>query len=411
MSKSRNVFSKIITVYTEEGFLAIIIKSLQKLQAVTRKKSAKKRKIILLADQKNILDADWTERIQDNIAKRIEGPCTVAWVMSPPGESGGGHHNIFRFIKFLDEAGYRNHIYLYSTTDKSTVEEVIERIQHFYKLDPSNISWLGSEDSIKVGDAIFATGWETAYPVYNCLRNVKKFYFVQDFEPYFYPVGSEYVLAENTYKFGFKGITAGPWLTKKINIDYGMDCSYYAFGVDTKIYTMKNYDARKEIVFYARPITARRGFELGVMALAKFHEMHPDYIINFIGWDVSDYDIPFPYINHKSLKIEALAGVYNRSAAALVMSLTNVSLLPLELLATGTIPVVNEGENNRMVVNNEYVKYAQTTPAALARALHEVVIDSDLQEKAKAAATSVKQNDWKSSGEEFIRIFSSELRG
>ena len=62
-----------------------------------------------------------------------------------------------------------------------------------------------------MSDAVFATGWETAYPVFNDAGDARKCYFVQDFEPLFYPVGSEYVLAENTYRFNFFGITAGKW--------------------------------------------------------------------------------------------------------------------------------------------------------------------------------------------------------
>ena len=70
-------------------------------------------------------------------------------------------------------------------------------------------------------DVLFATGWETAYPVFNMKNPAHKMYFVQDFEPLFYGMGSKAVLAENTYRFGFYGITAGCWLTKKVG-EYGM---------------------------------------------------------------------------------------------------------------------------------------------------------------------------------------------
>src|SRR5690606_37442928 len=61
-------------------------------------------------------------------------------------------------------------------------------------------------------DAIFATAWETAYPVFVDPSTARRLYFVQDFEPTFYATGSNSVLAENTYRFGFHGITAGRWL-------------------------------------------------------------------------------------------------------------------------------------------------------------------------------------------------------
>ncbi len=53
-------------------------------------------------------------------------------------------------------------------------------------------------------DVVFATSWETAYAVFNLQgEQLHKFYFVQDFEPIFFGVGSRYMLAEATYKFGF----------------------------------------------------------------------------------------------------------------------------------------------------------------------------------------------------------------
>jgi hypothetical protein len=46
---------------------------------------------------------------------------------------------------------------------------------------------------------------------------------VQDFEPYFEPVGSYSTFAENTYRFGFHGITLGEWLSKKLTNEYGYE--------------------------------------------------------------------------------------------------------------------------------------------------------------------------------------------
>ena len=87
-------------------------------------------------------------------------------------------------------------------------------------------------------------------------------------------------------------------------------------------------------------MTERRAFEIGVLTLAKFHQIHPDYNIVFFGWDVSDYDIPFPYENRGIVSPVELSSIYHDSQACLVLSLTNASLLPLELLAAGCVPVL-----------------------------------------------------------------------
>src|SRR5947208_1533993 len=131
-----------------------------------------------------------------------------------------------------------------------------------------------------------ATSWTTAYPVRNAKIEGGKFYFVQDFEPSFYPVGSESVLAENTYRFGLYGITAGGWLSKKLEHDYGMQCDHFEFGSDFGRYYYVNSGHRSKVFFYARPVTTRRGFELGVLALDRFHRAKPEYEINMAGWPV-----------------------------------------------------------------------------------------------------------------------------
>lgn len=99
-------------------------------------------------------------------------------------------------------------------------------------------------------------------------------YFVQDFEPEFSQKSSSYFFAENTYKFGFVGITAGSWLSKKLSKDYKMECYDYGFSYDKKNYTslyLKN-DGIIRIGLYARYHTPRRLFELYVLALNIFYK-------------------------------------------------------------------------------------------------------------------------------------------
>ena len=188
-----------------------------------------------------------------------------------------------------------------------------------------------------------------------------------------------------------------------------MQTKHYEFGSEKGLYSYKNDKKRKEIFFYARPVTARRGFELGIMALAIVAKELPDYTITLAGWDVSNYEIPFKYQNLKTLPLEALNDVYNNCSAALVISLTNMSLLPLELLACGTIPIVNKGENNQMVSNNPYIQYAEPAPAALAEAIVETVKRKDIVEYAKKAAKSVHSADWQKAGEVVEQTLLKEL--
>ena len=80
----------------------------------------------------------------------------------------------------------------------------------------------------------------------------------------FYPMGSEYLLAENTYRFGFRGITAGTWLKGKLESEFGMKCEAFSFSYDREIYRPQEKKTQGcRVFFYARPITPRRAWELG----------------------------------------------------------------------------------------------------------------------------------------------------
>lgn len=357
----------------------------------------------------DLFTADWVNQPFSPEPVDNKDSYDVAWVMSPPGKTSGGHQNIFRFMKYLEGAGHKCTIYLYSTQHYKDISEIEDDISggSYPQLD-AKMKWIKSGQDILTHDAVFATGWETAYPVFSA-KAKRKIYFVQDFEPFFYPVGSEAVLAENSYRFGFHGITAGGWLAKKLAGDYGMKTDYFNFSADSSLYVRTNDAMRKDVCFYARPVTSRRAFELGVYTLTLFAEKNPDATIHMMGWDVSEYDLPFNCINHGSMSIGELPEIYNNCAAGLVLSLTNMSLLPLELLSCGVVPVVNEGENNRLVSDNLNIRYAQPSPIELANALSDIVNRKDQVALSRQAAESMKDANWDESGAAFIKAFEGAM--
>jgi O-antigen biosynthesis protein len=413
----KKYINKTVTVLRKEGVRSFGAKSLrkiaQKIDRPDRHGHAPKQKIQFssIVHRQDVMSTDWVGMpYMPNKSKKISRKRTANWIISPP-SNGGGHQNMFRFIEHLDKNGFINNIYLYTTLDQMPVETAAANVASYANLSNTQFFQYEHGQNLADSDILFATGWETAYSVFNEKTRAKKFYFIQDFEPLFYSMGTEYLLAENTYKFGFHGITAGRWLSTKLQAEYGMVCDAYDFGANEELYKFTNDERRKEVFFYARPVTERRAFDLGIMVLELFHAKHPDYIINLAGWDVLDYDIPFPYVNHKTLKLEELSDLYNKCATGLVLSLTNMSLLPLELIATGVIPVVNEGDNNRLVSDNPYISYTQPSPAALAKAMSDIVERKDLPVYAKKAARSTKGASWDVAKDEFMAVLEREIYG
>ena len=253
-------------------------------------------------------------------------------------------------------------------------------------------------DGIADAHAIFATSWETAYRVLTSPARGARMYLVQDFEPSFYPAGSEALLAEATYRFGFHGVTAGRWLADMLSREFGMSTDFFEFGCDLETYRLEPAGDRTGVCFYARPSTTRRGFALGVAALDMFAERHPEVDIHLYGGRTPR--LSFPAKNHGILTPRELGRLYNRCIAGLSLSATNVSLVPFEMLAAGCIPVVNEGPQNRLVLDNPQVAYVPATPFDIANALSELVCRTGAERAmmARNAAASVEGASWDDAG-------------
>ncbi len=300
---------------------------------------------------------------------------TINWVIPDFGVGSGGHLNIFRLIFLLEQRGYNCRVIITGHTHCNSGEEARESIRrHFFPID-AEVS-LG-ESSLKPAAITVATSWTTAYPVRNFQGTLHRCYFVQDYEPYFYARGSDYCFAEATYRMGFLGITAGGWLADKLAAEYGMQTVTMGFSYDHGLYRQlprRNPETRR-IFFYARSVTPRRGFELGLLALDLVAKRMPDIAFILAGWDTSSYHIPFPHLNAGNVAVKDLPDLYNQCDAALVLSLTNLSLLPLELMACGCPVVSNRGANTEWLLNDDNAVLADATPEALSEALVSLLQD------------------------------------
>jgi len=334
----------------------------------------------------------------------------INWVIPDFGIGSGGHLNIFRVVKKLEEKGFVCRINIDGPshfTDGNLAKKCIR--EHFFPVD-AEVSIGRSE--LKPATATFATSWTTAYTVRDFRGAGKRYYFVQDFEPYFSALGSDYVFAEETYNFGFKGVTAGGWLADKLAKEYGMETVPFNFSYDRELYKpMPRKDTKtKKIFFYARPVTSRRAFELGLLTLAMVHAQKPDIEFVLAGWDLSGYQIPFPYVNEGVLSIQALPGVYSQCDVALVLSLTNLSLLPLETMACNCAVVSNKGANVEWLLDENNTKLSDSTPEALSDALISLLTNEKELEALKQNGMRFTQStNWNTEVEKIAAIIDKDL--
>jgi O-antigen biosynthesis protein len=346
------------------------------------------------------------EGLPEPIAWRPGEPLTVAWVCGPAGGGSGGHTTMFRAIAALERAGHTCVVYIHDRHGWE-IEQHRRTIREWWPWVRAEVRDLaaGIEDS----HAVFATSWETAYPVLASPAKGTRCYFVQDFEPSFYPAGSTALLAEATYRFGFHGITAGRWLAQVLQRDYGMSADHFDFGCDPGYAPPEPPGEREGICYFSRPSTPRRAHELAVIALDLFAARHPDVTIHTYGEPPGA--LPFATTDHGLVSPEQLNELYGRCIAGLVLSATNVSLVPHEMLAAGCIPVVNDAEHNRVVLDNDHVAYAQPTPFALAEELSRLVAREPAERLAAAAAatSSVDATSWDDSGAQVERALLNHI--
>lgn len=320
---------------------------------------------------------------------------TLQWVVPNFGFGSGGHLNIFRFINNLADLGYDQRLVILPPYEWSSAEKAKQMIAEWYHPLKAEVA-LGV-DGFAPADKTIATGWQTAYWVSKYQATRDKFYFIQDFEPAFYANSSEYFMAENTYKLGLKGITAGTWLSDMLHKDYGMQTGPVSFACDTEFYQPgeRRPSDNFNLLFYSRHVTKRRLFELGMCALDTVCHRHPEVAVIFAGGDVSGFRVPFHHLNAGELKLSELPDLYKQTDLALVLSGTNLSLLPLELAACKCPIVMNDTPSSRWLLPEDAAYYAPTDPEAMAEVISRAITDvKERNAKAEVAYQISQQSDW-----------------
>jgi glycosyltransferase involved in cell wall biosynthesis len=244
-------------------------------------------------------------------------------------------------------------------------------------------------DALGASDACVATLWSTAYYVLKVRQTRRKFYLMQDYEPAFYPAGSEGALAENTYRFGFYGITTARGLRELYERQYGGIAEHLNICVDGTLFHPPAEGAADggppwRVVFYGRPEHPRNGFELGVVALTELKRRLGDRVeIVSIGdtWEPGRYGLDGVVRNLGFVSVQATADLYRRAHAGLVLMFSrHPAVIPLELMASGCPVVMNLNDATTWLYRDgANCRLAAPTAGCLADGLEAVLTDRALR--------------------------------
>lgn len=304
------------------------------------------RNVDLLQNNKRILYNQFIEREQDH-------KLSLGFIIPGMPRGSGGHTSILRLGTYLEEFGHK--IY-YISYKPQRIEEMIANAK--YNLENVRGKVLGLEALNKIQvDVGVATYWLSAYYLWNMNNAHYKAYFVQDYEPDFYPAGDIRVFVENTYRMGYHVISLGSWNKSRIEKEIG-GCNVDAITFPYEpgeYWVVPGWELRFREKKVIRLCAYLKGAEKrgGVLLLMGLEELYKatktrgiELEISLFGDDKKlKYPISIPYTNLGKLSKDELRKLYNESDFGISFSYTNISLVPLEMMACGC-PVVEVGDGS-----------------------------------------------------------------
>lgn len=324
-------------------------------------------------------------------------PLDVAIVIPQFRRGSGGHATIANLVRGLEALGHRCSLWVADDERRHATEGPGETEGHFQdwfgpvaaRVHMGFEDWTGA-------DVAVATSWQTVAHVLLRPDAGARAYLVQDHEPEFYATSAERLWAQDTYRQGLHCICASPWLAELVRARYGASATSFDLGVDHEHYKALPTHRRDDLVlFYARAVTPRRAVPLGLLALAELHARRPGVEVALFG-EARELRVPFPHRHLGVLEPPALAHAYASAAVGMVLSLTNPSLIPTEMLACGLAVVDVASDSMRATFGDSgAVELADADPIALCAAIERLLDDLVLRaERSRAGAALVAGRSW-----------------
>ncbi|MFT7529280.1 MAG: hypothetical protein ACI9FD_000280 [Gammaproteobacteria bacterium] len=287
----------------------------------------------------------------------------------------GGYIAKFHLARKLVERGYRVRvitidqcIYDLETWKREIqsyagLETIFDQIEVLCRFDRSQSVPVSSQDRV------IATTWWSAFIAHQMVKELNQdsfVYLIQEYEPFTFPLGSYYALANSSYEFPHHALYSTELLQDyfKLNrVGYlhkssnASEIEYDYFENAIIRYEPFEISPRPEgfrLLFYARPEAhaARNMFEIGYIALARAIDegCFEHGTFEFHGIGSSHGDIPLP--KGHNLKMLGKFGLQEYKEKLLdydlglaLMYTPHPSLLPLEMAAAGMLVVTNSCMN------------------------------------------------------------------
>jgi glycosyltransferase involved in cell wall biosynthesis/GT2 family glycosyltransferase len=244
-------------------------------------------------------------------------------------------------------------------------------------------------ENLPAADAAIATIWHSAYAVATAPGQRRRFYLVQDFEPVFYPAGTMYALAEESYRLGLYALCNSQPMADMARDRYGATAWAFTPAVDRSVFFPPEAEERDpadplRIFLYARPGHWRNCWEIASLALGELKTRYADrlHIVAAGSWArPQDLGDGIEFLG--SLDVAATGDLYRRCDIGIALTVSeHPSYLPLELMACGVPVVAFDLPEGRWVLRpGENCLLARQTVDGLVEPLDRLIRDDELRRR------------------------------
>jgi glycosyltransferase involved in cell wall biosynthesis len=329
-----------------------------------------------------------------------QAPLHVAAVIPSFRRGSGGHNTTVRLLLALRELGHTVSAWVEDNEGRHAREPAALTKRSFAEFfDAGSLELHTDLREWQGADVALATGWQTVARTLLLTRCAARAYLVQDHEPDFYPVSAEALWAQESYRQGLHCVAASPWLAELLRGRYGASAGHLDLAVDRDLYRPSGERRSNLVVFYARAVTPRRAVPLGLLALAELSRRRPDLELVLYG-EERPLATGFPHRNAGVLDGRRLAELYGEATVGMVLSLTNPSLVGLEMMACG-LPCVELASEPMLASfgRDGPLALAEPSPLALCATIEELLDDRGRREQAsRGGLVLMGERSWKRAG-------------
>lgn len=344
---------------------------------------------------------------------------TIAFIITRMVRFHGGQTSVLHLGTELSKLGYKVIYLSYKQQSREEMEICAGSNLADYKGKVSPLKvYRAAIDAgkCKEPDVVVATSWDTVSFAKKFTKSYKM-YFVQDYEPYFYKFGEEFLMAKSTYDQGLHMVSLGAWNKAMIERECGENSErkldVISFPYEKQEYPRlkreyTNYMDKKKIKiavymkYYGKRLPNLIPYMLKNTA-AKFEAEGIEVEVLYFG-EAKTFKSEGGR-NLGQLKKDEMLNLYRECDFGMVASMSNISLVPFEMHSVG-LPLIEFSDGT-------YPYFFRDNTAILTRIGKKDIYDelkgilddpSVLIEMQNRADEDMEKLSWTSSAKEFADI-------